>query len=34
MNNIRNARQVIAEARHLLGGNGIVPYFRVIRRSA
>jgi hypothetical protein len=32
MNNTRNARQVIAEARDLLGGNGILPYFRGMRR--
>jgi hypothetical protein len=30
--NTRNARQVIAEARDLSGGNGIPPYVRVMRR--
>jgi glutaryl-CoA dehydrogenase len=32
MNNTRNARHVIAEARDLLSGNGILPYVRVMRR--
>src|SRR5262249_4493083 len=34
MNNTRKARQVIAEARDLLGGNGILLDFHVIRHMA
>jgi glutaryl-CoA dehydrogenase len=34
MNNTRKARQVIAEARDVLGGNGILLDFRVIRHMA
>jgi glutaryl-CoA dehydrogenase len=34
MNNTRKARQVIAEARDLLGGNGILLDFHVMRHMA
>jgi glutaryl-CoA dehydrogenase len=34
MNNTRKARQVVAEARDLLGGNGILLDFHVIRHMA
>jgi glutaryl-CoA dehydrogenase len=34
MNNTRKARQVVAEARHLLGGNGILLDFHVMRHMA
>jgi glutaryl-CoA dehydrogenase len=34
MNNTRKARQVIAEARDLLGGNGILLDFHVMRHLA